>query len=240
MNQTSEHPERAGAYAHNSQHSYSSDEQRQPIASSTSLSLKASVEAMIFATREPITISQMMLILGENEHRDHIEKVLKELIWEYEERHSQGTGGLMVRMIAGGYQISTIPEASNIMEKMFSLKPRSLSRAAQETLAIIAYREPVTRADIEYIRGVDVGSTLKKLLEQELITSVGRKEDAGRALLFATTSKFLKVYGLSSKNELPPLASFQPSPTDITAGEKLMANHESSPSQPASGDLSMS
>jgi segregation and condensation protein B len=97
------------------------------------------------------------------------------------------------------------------MERMFATRPRSLSRAAQETLAIIAYRQPVTRADIEFIRGVDAGSIIKNLLERDLIRCVGRREISGRPMLFGTTDEFLRVYQLAKLTDLPPLASFQPS-----------------------------
>ena len=106
-------------------------------------------------------------------------------------------------------------QVSHLMERMFAQKARPLSRAAQETLSIIAYRQPVTRADIEYIRGVDAGSIIKNLLDRELIRCLGRKDDIGRPMLFGTTDEFLRVYQLSSLKELLPLESFQPSSETI-------------------------
>jgi segregation and condensation protein B len=97
------------------------------------------------------------------------------------------------------------------MERMFASRPRPISRAALETLAIIAYRQPVTRAEVEFIRGVDAGSIFKTLLERDLIKCTGRKEIVGRPMLFGTTDNFLTVFNLSSIKDLPPLESFQPS-----------------------------
>jgi len=97
------------------------------------------------------------------------------------------------------------------MEKMFASRPRPISRAALETLSIIAYRQPVTRAEVEFIRGVDAGSIFKTLLERDLVKCVGRKEIVGRPMLFGTSDEFLKVFNLSSIKDLPPLESFQPS-----------------------------
>ena len=120
-------------------------------------------------------------------------------------------GGFRLENIRNGYQFQTVPSAGQVMERMFSSRARPISRAAQETLAIIAYRQPVTRADIEFIRGVDAGSIMKNLLDRNLIKCTGRKEDSGRPMLFGTTDEFLQVYGLNSLADLPPLEAFQPS-----------------------------
>ena len=100
---------------------------------------------------------------------------------------------------------------------LYMKKPRPLSRAAQETLAIIAYRQPTTRAEIEFIRGVDAGSIIKNLLERDMIVCVGRKEIAGRPMLFATTEEFLRVYNLASLKDLPSIESFQPEKSSINS-----------------------
>jgi segregation and condensation protein B len=105
------------------------------------------------------------------------------------------------------------------MERMFSARQRALSRAALETLSIIAYRQPVTRADIEAIRGVDAGSIIKNLLDRELISCVGRKEDSGRPMMFGTTPEFLRVFRIASLDDLPPLSAFQPAPETMTEAE---------------------
>ena len=114
------------------------------------------------------------------------------------------------------------------MSKIFSERPRPLSRAAQETLAIIAYRQPITRASIEFIRGVDAGSIIKNLLERDLIRCVGRKDDGGRPMLFGTTEEFCRVYEIKSIKDLPPLEAFQPSRETVSqAMEKITGNHQS-------------
>lgn len=171
-------------------------------------SLGQKIEALIFASPKPMKASEIQSILedGDISAKEIIDEVNK-----LQEYHNERSGGFYLEHINGvGYQFRTHTEASYLMERMFSQRPRPLSRAAQETLAIIAYRQPVTRADIEFIRGVDAGSIIKNLLERELIACVGRKEDSGRPMIFGTTSEFLKVYNLNTLNELPPLESFQP------------------------------
>lgn len=201
--------------------------------------LRSQVEAMIFASKDPLSASEISLILGERTYRKAVQKALDELVEAYRKRHERGEGGFFLREVAGGYQFQTVPECQDIMRRMFHLRPRPLSRAAQETLAIVAYREPVTRADIEYIRGLNAGSIIKNLLEKGLIQAVGRKEDSGRPLLFATTSKFLRMFGLTSLSDLPPLDSFQPSHEDVSLAEKYLGEAEDSPSMPA-GDIMLS
>lgn len=184
-----------------------------------SLSLESAIEAIIFATDKPIKITEIIDILqGEGDEfspgesfqkcsRKEVEAAIESLRREYRNRG----GGVQLESFPGeGYQFLTVTTASHLMQKMFSKKPRPLSRAALETLAIVAYRQPVTRADIEFVRGVDAGSIIKNLLDRELVYCCGRKEDSGRPMLFATTTEFLKVFRLKSLEDLPPLAAFQP------------------------------
>lgn len=191
---------------------------------SHSLQLIAAVEAIVFAAREPISIYEIMLLIGEEVHTKQVKAVLNCIQREYEMKQQRGEAGFVLREVGGGYQFQTIDDVSHFMQKMFSISSRSLSRAAQETLAIIAYRQPLTRADIEYIRGVDAGSMLKKLLEQDLICVIGRSDHVGKPLLFATTRKFLDIYHLSSLKDLPPIDSFQPSREDVRSGQKILEN----------------
>lgn len=186
------------------------------------LSLKAQVESLIFASKEPMTITDLSLILGEEFYPKEIKQAVQSLMSDYASRCEHGAAGFHLREMAGAYAFQTVPQSQDLMKALFRLKPRPLSRAAQETLAIIAYREPVTRADIEYIRGLNVGSILKNLVEKGLIRAVGRKEDSGRPLLFATTAKFLSMFGLSSLSDLPPLESFQPARDDVQKAETLL------------------
>ncbi len=172
------------------------------------LGLTAKIEAIIFASPKTIKLAEITGLLELDLDQKTILEHIQNLQREYEER---GGGFQLVHLAGQGYQFQTVKAASSLMEKMFSSRPRPISRAAQETLAIIAYRQPCTRADIEFIRGVDAGSIIKNLLERDLIKCVGRKEDAGRPMLFATTDEFLRVYRLNGLADMPPLESFQPS-----------------------------
>ena len=136
-----------------------------------------------------------------------------------------------------GYQFQTVPAAAALMEKQFAKRPRPISRAALETLSIIAYRQPCTRAEVEFVRGVDAGSIINGLMERGMITCVGRKEIPGRPMLFGTTDEFLKTFQLGHVKDLPSLESFQPA-TDVlkTAFEKLAAGPESTDVEEFIGD----
>ncbi len=170
--------------------------------------LEAQVEAVVFAAKDPLKISEIQEILAESDLSEaDLQKVLDDLVKHYELRHG---GFKLVYIKRLGYQFQTAPAAAPIMERMFASRPRPITRAALETLAIIAYRQPVTRAEVEFIRGVDAGSIIKTLMERELIRCVGRKEIVGRPMLFGTTDEFLKVFSLASVKDLPPLESFQP------------------------------
>ena len=172
------------------------------------LDLSALVEAILFASPKPLKVGDILEILAdESVTSKEVSEVISSLVRFYRSRK----GGFKLENVRHGYQFQTDPAAGEVMERMFSSRPRPISRAAQETLAIIAYRQPVTRADIEFIRGVDAGSIMKNLLDRNLIKCVGRKEDSGRPMLFGTTEEFLQVYALSSLGDLPPLEAFQPS-----------------------------
>ncbi len=191
------------------------------------INLEAQIEAIIFATPKPISIKEIAEVLADDDgiepNHDLIENHVHQLQRLYKERN----GGFRLEYDKGaGFQFRTIPAAAPLMERMFSSKQRPLSRAAHETLAIIAYRQPCTRADIEFIRGVDAGSIIKNLLERDLVACVGRKEDSGRPMLFGTTSEFLRVFRLPSLNELPPLAAFQPRSEEMIQAFQKIENQE--------------
>lgn len=176
------------------------------------LTLEGQIEAVLFAAPKPLSLTEIAELLQDEEgdpRVEVIEGIVQNLIKLYRERN----GGFRLEHEKGvGYQFRSVPAAAPLMERMFASRQRPLSRAALETLAIIAYRQPTTRADIEYIRGVDAGSIIKNLLDRELIACVGRKEDAGRPMMFGTSAEFLRVFRLNSLSDLPPLAAFQPSP----------------------------
>ena len=170
--------------------------------------LEARVESIVFAANKPLKALEVLDILGDATlTEDDIQTTLDHLVEHFEER---GGGFRLHYLKRLGYQFQTADAAAPIMERMFASRPRPISRAALETLAIIAYRQPVTRAEVEFIRGVDAGSIFKTLLERDLIKCTGRKEIIGRPMLFGTTDDFLKVFNLSSVKDLPPLESFQP------------------------------
>jgi segregation and condensation protein B len=199
------------------------------------LPLKAQVEAVLFASPKCLNISEIaQLVLIPEERFSEVESAVQELVWEYQQR----AGGFRLEGIRGhGYQFRTISTAAPLMKRMFATRPRPLSRASLETLSIIAYRQPCTRAEIEYIRGVDAGSIIKHLLERNLIACVGRKEEAGRPMLFGTTQEFLQVFGFSSVRDLPSLASFQASTETIQTTDSANPDARPEEIELATGDF---
>ena len=185
--------------------------------------LESKVEAVLFASPKPMKLTDITTVLDDpNISPDDVQMVIDDLMEQYQNRQ----GGFFLNYIKRqGYQFRTTPSAGRLMERMFASRPRPLSRAAQETLAIIAYRQPVTRAEVEFIRGVDAGSIIKTLIERDMIRCVGRKEVAGRPMLFGTTDEFCKIFQIGSLKELPPLDAFQPENEQIrTALEKIEAH----------------
>ncbi|HYX36810.1 MAG TPA: SMC-Scp complex subunit ScpB [Oligoflexus sp.] len=187
------------------------------------LTLEGQVEAILFAAPKPFSVQDVAEILqdenGDPGDGTEIERVIQNLMRLYRERN----GGFRLEHEKGvGYQFRTVPAAAPLMERMFSARQRPLSRAALETLSIIAYRQPVTRADIEAIRGVDAGSIIKNLLDRELISCVGRKEDSGRPMMFGTSPEFLRVFRINSLDDMPPLSAFQPAPETMAEAESRL------------------
>jgi len=173
------------------------------------LTAEAKIEAIIFASPKPIKQSEIFDLLKDELTLEQIEDSLKNLRNWYDMR----PGGIrLIFMKSLGYQFQTVAEAGPLMERLFASRPRPISKAGLETLAVIAYRQPVTRAEIEYIRGVDAGGILKTLMDKGLVECVGRKQDAGRPMLFGTSQEFLKIFRIGSIKDLPPLESFQPPP----------------------------
>ncbi len=171
--------------------------------------LYAKIEALLFASPRPLGVNDILEILeGETASFKEI-KIIIQKIGEFHSARSEG-GFLLESVGAGLYQFRTRAELTPVVERLYSRRPRPFSRAAQETLAIIAYRQPVSRSDFEFIRGTDSGSIIKNLLERDLIRCSGRKKIPGKPMLFVTTEEFLRVYRLNNLDELPPLESFQP------------------------------
>lgn len=160
--------------------------------------LKNIIESLIFVSDGPLTIDRIKGVLPETDPTQ-IRMTLDTLIEEYEALPR----GFYLREIAGGFQFRTRPEYKTHIAELLRSSPPRLSRAALETLAIIAYKQPIIRADIEHIRGVDSGGVLRMLMERKLVRVLGRREIPGRPLIYATTKTFLEVFDLKNLKELP-------------------------------------
>jgi len=166
--------------------------------------LKSITEALIFVADEPITAKMIASVIKVD--REAIEAVIAELAADYE----AGKGGLQLREIAGGWQIATRPEFHEQVRAYLKSKPSAtLSLASLETLAVIAYRQPVTVPEILEIRGVQSPSAIKTLLDKRLIVAKGRKETVGRPMMYGTSKEFLIQFGLKDLSELPSIEDFQ-------------------------------
>jgi len=161
---------------------------------------KAIIEALVFASEAPLSAERIAGILTGSE-KEFITQALQELAEDYEERK----GGIYLQAVAGGYQFQTRSDLSAWVKKLRTAKPVGVSPAALETLAIIAYRQPVVKADIDRFRGVDTAGALRGLLEKKLVRIVGRKDVPGRPIIYGTTRKFLEVFNLQDLSSLPTL-----------------------------------
>jgi segregation and condensation protein B len=181
------------------------------------MSLKAQLEAIIYAAETPITLEQIVQLVKETlaaegvsdeaEIQSRVRSGVEELIAEY----GSPVHGIEIREVAGGYRMSTKPEQHEVVREFArSLKPPvRLSLPALETLAVIAYKQPVTVPEISDIRGVDSGGVIGTLLDRKLITTAGRKQVIGRPILYRTTKEFLMRFGLKDVSELPSMEEFE-------------------------------
>ena len=160
--------------------------------------IKNIIESLLLVADEPLSVDRIRSILDQPEKKE-IKNALEELMSEYENRK----GGYFLREVAGGYQFRTRPEYREWIKRLIQPKPIRLSKAALETLAIIAYKQPIIRNDIEHIRGVNCGGILRLLLERKLVRVLGRKAIPGRPLVYATTKQFLEVFELKNLEDLP-------------------------------------
>jgi len=162
--------------------------------------LKMVVESLVFVSEEPISIKRLIKLIGNVEREE-----LKEAIEELRRDCLELERGIILVDVADGYQFRTPPGSAKYISKMFEGKPQRLTRASLETLAIIAYNQPLVRSEVERIRGVDSGGVLKTLLERDLIRIVGRQDAPGRPALYGTTDTFLEFFGLKNLSEMPDL-----------------------------------
>ena len=162
--------------------------------------LKTIVEALLFASDEPVPVERLADAAGEEVTVEQVRQAVGDLVQEYD-----ATGrAFTVEEIAGGFQLFTRPEHNKYLKKLLRARQQArFTQAALETLAIIAYKQPIMRAEIEDIRGVACGDMIRTLMEKGLVRIAGRSEQLGRALLYGTTKKFLQVFGLSSVKDLP-------------------------------------
>jgi segregation and condensation protein B len=166
--------------------------------------MKGIIETLLFISEKPLTVDQIKDVLGGVQPRE-----VKELIEGLTREHQQRQSGMIITEIAGGYQMLSNPRYAEAVRKFYRTRHKEkLSRPALETLAIIAYKQPVSRADIELIRGVNSDGVTAHLLEKELIKIVGRKDVPGRPYLYGTTKEFLEYFGLKSLENLPKMEDF--------------------------------
>ncbi len=176
------------------------DEYRTPDEEQPDLSVESVTEAVLFASDEPLSAQRLADIVGTTvkQIRKHIEGL--------NDKYKAGNNAFRIEQIAGGYQMLTLSDYNHWLKKLLRVRSDSkLSAAALETLAIIAYKQPVIRADIEAVRGVAVGEMIRGLMYKGLVKIVGRAEVLGRPMLYGTTRKFLETFGLNSLKDLPKI-----------------------------------
>ena len=178
-------------------------------------SLKPRIEAFIFVSDSPLSLDRLSVLL--EQPKAEIRPIIKQLI----QRYGGPERGFYLAEVAGGYQFRTVPELAPYLRKLSKERTPKFSRAALETLAISAYRQPVTRAEIEYLRGVDSGGVMKTLLDKNLLRILGKKEVPGRPLMYGTSRRFLELFGLRDLNDLPTLKEFTALDPELSEADSL-------------------
>ena len=168
----------------------------------------AILEAVLFASGDPLSVGEIANII----EKDEAETL--DLLREYGESLDSRNGGIVLQNIGGGYQLLTKPEYFHAVKKLSQVREKRLSAPTMETLSIIAFKQPITKLEIENIRGVRIERALAKLLELSLIEEKGRKEVVGHPILYGTTDIFLRTFGLNDLSDLPKL----PDATDVSDG----------------------
>ena len=168
------------------------------------MSLPAIIECIVFTADSPLSLDRLCELLPEFE-RDDIRTALAELVGSHESR----CGGVQLAEVAGGWQFRTHPDFQQYVLRHVKTKASRFSQSSLETLAIVAYRQPITRAEVEHLRGVDCGGVLKSLLEKRLVRILGKKDIPGRPLIYGTSKEFLEVFGLKDLKSLPTLKEIQ-------------------------------
>lgn len=167
--------------------------------------LKAILEALLFVSPEPLSVERCVSAVGQVSKAE-----VREALTLLEHEYVQRGGALQLVQVAGGYRIVTKPQFASWIRRLEKVKAQAkLSRSAVEALAIIAYRQPVVRGELEKIRGVETSGVIRTLLERKLVRIVGRKDEPGRPIMYGTTKQFLEHFGLRDLSELPPLREFK-------------------------------
>ncbi|HEV2500377.1 MAG TPA: SMC-Scp complex subunit ScpB [Terriglobia bacterium] len=197
--------------------------------------LKATIEGIIYVAPEPVTPETIAKSI-EGEERERIKAALEDLVHEYERPEH----GIAIRQVAGGYKFYSKAEHHETLRRFVkSLKPPvRLSKPALETLAVIAYRQPVTLPEIEEIRGVDCGGVTHTLMEKKLVVTAGRKNVVGRPILYRTSREFLIHFGLKDVGELPSLKEFEELARQAL-GAPVLEEEQQNDSEPTRGDTSL-
>lgn len=176
--------------------------------------LKSAIEALLFVSGNPLSVDRLKGIF-EEATAEQVEAQLQALRQEFDDRGA----GIMLAEVAGGYQFATRSENAAWIRKFKSIKVSSkLSKPALETLAIVAYKQPITRSEVEAIRGVNIGGIMRNLMERRLVKILGKKDVPGKPMLYGTTLEFLQYFGLKDLSALPTLREFQ----ELEAGEEVM------------------
>ena len=164
--------------------------------------LRQLIEAFIFASASPLSIDRLSALVEQPKGE------IRPIVAQLQQQYVNSERGFYLAEVAGGYQFRTVVELAPWLKKLSKDRVPRFSRAALETLAIIAYRQPATRAEIEYLRGVDSGGVMKTLLDKDLLRILGKKDVPGRPLMYGTSRQFLELFGLRDLNDLPTLKEF--------------------------------
>ncbi len=172
------------------------------------------VEALLLAAQEPLPAARIAAVIPRA-----TPKLVSELVAELDDEYRRQERAFEIRDVAGGFQLRTRADFAGYLQQLQPDRPLRLSQAALETLSIVAYKQPVTRAEVERIRGVDVGAVLRSLVERKLVRIAGHREVPGRPMLYATNKRFLEVFGLADLDDLPTLRDLQELAAEQPPGE---------------------
>jgi len=185
------------------------------------------VQSLLFVADRPLAVEQLHEATGIDRAR------ISEALEKLSGIHREGVNGIVLHEVGGGWQFRTDPSSAEYVRRFLKVKPQRLTRAAVETLAIIAYRQPVTRPEVEDIRGVDSGAVIKALLERRLVKILGKKEEVGRPILYGTTREFLEFFALRDLSSLPTLREFQ----ELSKEHQEIVEKETAPGPSAKGTV---